>query len=94
MTWERACLFAAYVGAMERQLEKTVEFARSRRQFRKPLGRHQAIAHRIADMKLRLDSARLLLYRACWTSAQGRDATLEVALAYAFALKINQAPAA
>ncbi len=81
MQWERACLFAGYLGAMERQLDECVAFAGQRRQFRKPIGKHQAVAHRIADMKLRLESARLLLYRACWLRDRGDDATLEVSLA-------------
>jgi alkylation response protein AidB-like acyl-CoA dehydrogenase len=80
MRWERACLFALYVGMMDRQLEETISYVRKRKQFGKALGRHQAMAHRIADMKLRLESARLLLYRACWTMDRGEDATLEVCL--------------
>jgi L-prolyl-PCP dehydrogenase len=80
MQWERSCLFAAYVGGMARQLDRTVEHVTSRRQFRKPLAKYQAVAHRVADMKLRLESARLLLYRACWTLDQGKDATAEIAL--------------
>jgi len=81
MRWERTCLFAGYLGAMDRQLEQTVAYAKERRQFRKPISRNQAVAHRIADMKLRLDSARLLLYRACWTLANGGKADLEISLA-------------
>ena len=81
MDWERACLFALYVGVMQRQLEEVIAFARSRRQFGKPLGRHQAIAHRAADMKLRLDAARLLLHRACWMKSQGLECSLEISLA-------------
>lgn len=81
MHWERTCLFAGYVGGMERLLERTVQFARERKQFRKPIGRNQAISHRLADMKLRLESARLLLYRACWLMDQGQEAHIEVALA-------------
>jgi L-prolyl-PCP dehydrogenase len=81
MNWERACLFAQYLGVMERQLAEVVAFARRRRQFGKTLGRHQAIAHRAADMKLRLDAGRLLLHRACWMKSQGVEATLEVSLA-------------
>jgi len=80
MRWERACLFAGYLGAMERQLDKAVEYAKERRQFRKPIGKNQAISHRIADMKLKMESARMLLYRACWLIDQGKDATLEIAL--------------
>ncbi len=81
MHWERAALFAGYTGSMERQLERVVEHARTRRQHRKPIGRFQAVAHRIADMKLRLEGARMLLYRACWLRDQGKQATLEVSLA-------------
>jgi alkylation response protein AidB-like acyl-CoA dehydrogenase len=81
MLWERACLFAAYVGQMDRQLDQTVSYAQRRRQFRKRIGRHQAVAHRIVEMKLRLEAARLLLYRACWIHDQGEDATLAISLA-------------
>jgi L-prolyl-PCP dehydrogenase len=80
MQWERACLFAAYVGQMERQLEQTIAYAKERRQFGKALGKHQAVAHRLAAMKLRLESARLLLYRACWSFAQGQHAVLDISL--------------
>jgi alkylation response protein AidB-like acyl-CoA dehydrogenase len=81
MVWERSCLFAGYVGAMDRQLDETIAFAKERRQFRKPLAKHQAIAHRIVGMKLRLESARLLVQRACWLLDRGSDATLAASLA-------------
>jgi alkylation response protein AidB-like acyl-CoA dehydrogenase len=81
MSWERACLFAQYLGVMDRQLEDVVAHAKARRQFGKPIGRHQAIAHRAADMKLRLDAARLLLHRACWMKSQGQECGLEISLA-------------
>jgi clorobiocin biosynthesis protein CloN3 len=83
MTWERACLLAAYVGLMERQLEQCVERARGRRQFGRPIGDFQAVSHRIAVMKQRLEGARLLLYRACWLLDRGRARPAEVALAKA-----------
>lgn len=81
MHWERTCLFAIFVGAMRAQLAECITYANSRRQFGRPIARNQAVSHRIADMKLRLESARLLLYHACWQRDQGRDATLEVSLA-------------
>lgn len=81
MHWERACLFAAYVGRMERQLDEVIGFARERRQFGKPIGKHQAVAHRIAGMKLRFEAARLLLYRACWLKDSGADAATAISLA-------------
>jgi alkylation response protein AidB-like acyl-CoA dehydrogenase len=81
MEWERACLFAQYLGVMDRQLEDVIAFARRRRQFGKALGRHQAVAHRAAEMKLRLDAGRLLLHRACWLKSRGLESSLEVSLA-------------
>jgi len=80
MQWERACLFASYVGQMERQLEQVIAHAQERRQFGTAIGKKQAIAHRIADMKLRLEAARLLLYRACWLLAQEKDSLLAITL--------------
>jgi L-prolyl-PCP dehydrogenase len=81
MAWERACLFAQYLGVMDRQLDDVVAFAKQRRQFGRSLGRHQAVAHRVADMKLRLDAGRLLLHRACWMKSQGQECGLEISLA-------------
>ncbi|MBD0737496.1 acyl-CoA dehydrogenase family protein [Streptomyces sp. CBMA29] len=80
MGWERACLFAGYLGLMDRLVEECVRFARERRQFGRRLAGFQAVSHRIVDMKLRLESARLLLYRACWEMDRGGRATLPVAL--------------
>jgi alkylation response protein AidB-like acyl-CoA dehydrogenase len=81
MGWERACLFACYLGVLDRQLERCVAYASERKQFGKPIGDNQAIAHRVADMKQRLEAARLLLYRACWLRDQGHDALMDISLA-------------
>jgi alkylation response protein AidB-like acyl-CoA dehydrogenase len=81
MAWERTCLFAGYLGQMQRQLEQTIGYALDRKQFRKPIARNQAVSHRIVDMKMRLDAARMLLYRACWAMDQGRPAELEISMA-------------
>ncbi|MGW6056100.1 acyl-CoA dehydrogenase family protein [Streptomyces sp. NPDC055189] len=80
MGWERACLFAGYLGLMDRLVDQCSEHARNRRQFGHRLIDFQAVSHRIAEMKLRTESARLLLYRACWEMDQGNPATLSVAL--------------
>lgn len=85
MEWERICLVAAHVGTMERLLEQTVEYARTRRSFGKPIGRHQAVAHRIADMKVRLEAARLLTYKAAWRLDRARDVGLDASIAKLFA---------
>jgi len=64
MIWERGCLFAYYVGAMQRTLDRCVEHARSRVQFGAKIGAFQSISNRLVDMKVRLEVGRLLLYRA------------------------------
>ena len=81
MLWERSCLFAGYLGSMQRQLDQVVTYAKHRRQGKKPIGKHQAVAHRIADMKLRLEASRWLLYHACWRRDHGDTSVLEAALA-------------
>ncbi|WP_030769004.1 MULTISPECIES: acyl-CoA dehydrogenase family protein [unclassified Streptomyces] len=80
MGWERACLFALYLGVQERLIEEAVAHVRSRRQFGKRICDFQSVADRIVDMKLRLESGRLLLYRACWEMDRGDRAVLPVAL--------------
>lgn len=81
MLWERACLFAAYVGSLQAQLDACVRHARTRRQFKKRIGKFQAVSHRIANMRMRLEAARLLLYKACWMRDAGQDATAAIAMA-------------
>ncbi len=80
MLWERGCILASTVGAMERQIEQCVDYAQARRQFGKPIGSFQAVSHRIAEMKVRLEAARLLVYRLATllegNQAQAADAAL------------------
>jgi len=80
MGWERACLFAGYMGLFDRMIERCVAHARTRRQFGKRIADFQAVANRIVEMKLRAESARMLLYRACWEMDQGRMSPLNIAL--------------
>lgn len=81
MEWERSCILASQVGAMERQLEQSIRYAREREQFGQPIGKFQAVSHRIVDMKLRLETSRLLLYRVAWLKKVGKSAVMEAALA-------------
>ncbi|MFF9478356.1 acyl-CoA dehydrogenase family protein [Streptomyces sp. NPDC014733] len=81
MSWERTCLFAAYLGAAGRTLERCVERAGSRHQFGRPIGSNQAVSHRLADVHLRLEAARLLLHRACWKRDRNTATALDVAMA-------------
>jgi alkylation response protein AidB-like acyl-CoA dehydrogenase len=84
MDWERICLFASHVGATERLLETAVAYARTRSQFGQSIGKFQAVAHRIADMKVHLEAARLLTYRAAWRLEHARNASLDAAISKLF----------
>lgn len=77
---ERCCILASQLGAMERQLEVAIAFARERRQFGQPIGRYQSVSNRIAEMRLRLETSRLLLYKVAWLKSQDKPAMLEAAL--------------
>lgn len=77
---ERCFILASHVGAMQRQLNDAIEFAATREQFGQPVGRYQSVANRIVDMKLALETSRLLLYKTAWMLDRGDDVTLESAL--------------
>lgn len=81
MEWERSCILASHVGAMEHQLEICVRYARERRQFNKPIGKFQSVSNRIAEMKVRLETARLILYKVAWLKKMNKPAAMEAAIA-------------
>jgi alkylation response protein AidB-like acyl-CoA dehydrogenase len=80
MEWERSCILASAVGTMQRQLERCTSYARERKQFGKPIGKFQSVANKIVDMKLRVETARLLLYRLGWLKGRGKKAAMDAAL--------------
>jgi alkylation response protein AidB-like acyl-CoA dehydrogenase len=77
MEWERSCILAPALGRMQRQLEQCVDYARTRRQFDRPIGKNQAISDKIVNMQLRLEQSRLLSYRAAWMRQQRMRLTLQ-----------------
>jgi alkylation response protein AidB-like acyl-CoA dehydrogenase len=84
MDWERICLFAGHIGTMERLLEQSIAYARTRAQFGQPIGKFQAISHRIVDMKVQLEAARLLTYRAAWRLGRVKNVSLDASMAKLF----------
>ena len=81
MEWERSSILGSHIGVMERQLELAIQYANERSQFSQPIGKFQAVANRIVDMKMRLETARLLLYKVAWLQKSGKPAVMEAALA-------------
>ena len=80
MVWERSCILASAIGTMQRQVERCVEYARERHQFGQPIARFQAVSHRIVEMKMRLETSRLLLYRQGWLMSAERPSALDAAM--------------
>jgi alkylation response protein AidB-like acyl-CoA dehydrogenase len=78
---ERLFLYAAQLGAMERVLGRASEQARTRQQGGRSIGSHQAVSHRIVDMKVRHEAARLLAYKAAALIDRGEPIGLAAALA-------------
>lgn len=81
MTFERALVLAFRLGAMKRDLDVAIRFAKKRKLGGVAICKHQAVAHRIARMQQRLETARLLTYRAAWSLDQGRKSQDVAALA-------------
>lgn len=77
---DRCSILASQLGAMERQLEKSIDFVQNRKQFGQSVGNFQSVSNRIANMKLRLETSRLLLYKVAWLKNEGKSAMLEAAL--------------
>ena len=93
MTAESARLRSAL---RERLLEQSISFARTRTQFGQAIGKFQAVAHRIADMKVQLEAARLLTYRSAWRLGHARNASLDACITKLFVSEalVNSALAA
>ena len=81
MEWERGFILASAVGAMQRLLEKCRDYAKARRQFGQPIGAFQAVSGKLADMQVRIETARMLLYRVGWLKSVGRSSIMESAMA-------------
>jgi len=84
MEWERSCILASAVGTMQRQVEACTKYAMNRKQFGQPIGKFQSVSSKIADMYLRLEAARLLIYKVAWLKEQGKPAIAEAAAAKVF----------
>ena len=81
MEAERAFLLAGAIGSLERTLETAVTYAKEREQFGQPIGVFQGVSHPIADIKIGLESARTLLYKAAALHESGKPSMMAAAIA-------------
>jgi alkylation response protein AidB-like acyl-CoA dehydrogenase len=74
------------VGGMQRTLDITVEYAKMRKQFGKPIGMFQAVQHHCADMYLETESSRSAAYYAAWALEENvPEASVAVSIAKVYA---------
>jgi acyl-CoA dehydrogenase len=81
----RIHLAASAVGIARAAFEYAVDYAKTREAFGRPIGQHQAVGFRLADMAMRIDAARLLTHRAARLMDAGRPCPAEAAMAKLFA---------
>jgi alkylation response protein AidB-like acyl-CoA dehydrogenase len=72
---------AAQLGIVERALEMTADYARTRVQFGKPIGSFQAVSQRLADAYIDVEALRLTMWQAAWLLSAEQPAAAEVATA-------------
>ncbi len=81
-------LAANAIGGAARAHEITTQYAKDRKQFDKPLGAFQAIAHYLADAITRIDGGRVLVYEAAWARDAGRSVRRLAPMAKLFACDV------
>ena len=85
LDWATAAICAEMVGGAQKVLEDSVQYAKTRQQFGKPIGIYQAVSHRLADMLLEVESAKSVTYYAAWTvDADAPDRSLACSIAKAY----------
>ncbi len=79
--WERLSMALAAVGGMQRVFEVTLDYAKEREAFGRPIGKFQAIRHKFAEMATKIEASRALTYTGLRLFAEGHDAIREVTMA-------------
>jgi alkylation response protein AidB-like acyl-CoA dehydrogenase len=88
LEYSRPAVAAAAVGVARAAFEYALEYAKQRVQFGKPIIQNQAISFMLADMKTKIDAARLLTWRAADLADRGESCAVEGSMAKAFAAEV------
>jgi citronellyl-CoA dehydrogenase len=89
LQYERLAGAAASVGGADAALARTIAYAGERRTFGQPIGRHQVIAHRLADAATELEAARSLLYTTAWRVQQGEYPVAEISMTKKYCAQVQ-----
>ena len=84
----RLSIAAMGLGLAQGAYEMAVEYAKTRKQFGKPIANFQAIAFKIADMAVKVELGRNLLYKACWLKQTGQEFAMHSAMAKLYCSEI------
>lgn len=93
-TWDKVMqdgvilVAAQAAGGAQRSLELTVEYAKEREQFDKPLGAFQAIAHYLSDAATNIEGGTTLVYEAAWAHSEGKDTSRLAPMAKLFICQV------
>jgi alkylation response protein AidB-like acyl-CoA dehydrogenase len=79
--WERLLMALGSVGGMRATFDRTLHYAKERQAFGRPIGSHQAIRHKLAEIALTIEAGRDLTYHALRRFVDGEDAVREVTMA-------------
>lgn len=90
LEWATLVQCGEMVGRGRKILEMVLDYAKTRVQFGRPIGAFQAIQHQLADLRVAVDAAELIAYRAACSMAEGRDCGEEIALAKASADEMSR----
>ena len=85
---ERLVAAAGCYASCERMLEKTLEYAKEREAFGRPIGRFQVIRHKFADMATKIEAAKQMTHATAWRFAQGEYPVREITMAKLFATRV------
>jgi alkylation response protein AidB-like acyl-CoA dehydrogenase len=80
MEWERGFILSSAIGTMERILQGCITYAKKRKQFGQAIAKFQLVSSKLVDMKVRLETARSLLYRVGWLKQMGKPIYMEAAM--------------
>lgn len=84
MEWERVLIGAKHCGTMQRLMEKSIQYARTRTAYGERIGRFQGVSYKIVDMKIRFEAARLLCYKAASRLDKARDVGIDASMVKVF----------
>jgi acyl-CoA dehydrogenase len=93
LRYERLCLSAARVGAAASALADALNYAESRQQFGRPIGKFQAVAHRLADMQVMVEVSQLLVHQYARLLDQGEATIRDAAILKLYASEAYKAVA-